>query len=172
MRKILVVLMLVIVVNLFAKIPADTKSIGISAQIGDLLSDDDLRYTVSVQVGNFIIDNLEIIETIGINNASAAAVILDETEYTVGGGAAYHYPIGSSSMFGLFGKALFIFNSLPVDTGEEIIEGYINIPIDVGVEIFIDENFAIQVYNEFVLQLEEAFDNNNYIKTSLTLYFQ
>ena len=169
MRKILVVLMLVFVVSLFAKIPVDTKSIGISTQIGDLLSDDDLRYSVSVQVGNFIIDNLEIIETIGINNSTAAAVLLDETEYTVGAGAAYHYPIGSS-MFGIFGKALFIFNSLPVNTGEEIIEGYINFPIDVGVEIFINENFAIQVYNEFVIQIEEAFDNNNYIKTNLAFY--
>jgi hypothetical protein len=169
MRKILLVLIFVSAHGLFAQIPSGTKAIGISARVGDFLSDYDMQYAVSAELGNFITDNLEIIQTIRVNNSTEAAVLLNKTEYTIGGGAAYHYPIGSS-MFGLFGKALFVFNSLPINTGEEIIEGHISFPIDAGVEIFVNNNFAIQLYNEFVLEIVEPLENRNYIKTGLALY--
>ncbi len=159
MRKILVVLMLVCALGLFAQIPAGTKSVGLSAQVGDILNSDAplaLGFDVNLMVGYFMMDGLELIAG---GSFTQPAFDGADSYFGVEGGAAYHYPI--SPMIGAFARAMF---------------WYVNevktVPIDAGVEIFLNKNVAIQIYDEFILNLEEGASNSDYIKAGIAVYIE
>lgn len=159
MRKILAVLMLVCALGLFAQIPAGTKSIGLSASVGDILNMDApaaLGYDVNVMVGYFLMDNLELI--VG-GSIWQPAIDGADLVWGVEGGFAYHYPI--SPMMGAFARAMFYY----VDPSKWV-------PIDVGVEIFLNSNVAIQIYDEFVLSLDDGGSNSDYIKVGIAAYIE
>ncbi len=162
MRKILVALMLVCVLGLFAQIPAGTKSLALSAEIGDLLNSDApaaLGFDVNLMVGYFMMDNLELIAG---GSFTMPPVDGADSYFGIGGGLGYHYPI--SPMIGLFGRALFSYLSAG--------DGYTSIPIDAGVEIFLNKNVAIQIYDEFIFQLKEGLDNSDYIEAGIAVYIE
>ena len=159
MRKILAVLMLVCALGLFAQIPAGTKSIGLSASVGDLLNTDApyaLGFDVNLMVGYFMMDNLELI---ALGSFTMPPIDGADSYFGIGGGAAYHYPI--SPMIGAFARALFIYY-----------DEMMSVPIDAGVEIFLSSNVAIQIYNEFILNLEEGMDNSDYIVAGIAVYIE
>jgi hypothetical protein len=159
MRKILVALMLVCALGLFAQIPAGTKSLALSAEVGDFLNMDApaaLGYSVELLVGYFLMDGLELIAG---GSFTQPGVDGADSYFGIEGGAAYHYPI--SPMIGAFARGLFCY-----------LDEVKTVPLDAGVEIFLNPNVAIQVYDEFILNLEEGASNSDYIKAGIAVYIE
>ena len=160
MRKILAVLMLVCALGLFAQIPAGTKSVAVlTGGVGDLMADD-FMYGLEANAGYFIMDGLEIDAILGFMGSTADEV---DMEFGLGLGLLYHMPM--SPMFGLYGGAAFLFTTEDVmvieDGVPELKESTMDIPIDIGIEIFLTPNNAIRLANRFNLSLigEDNTDN-------------
>jgi len=168
MRKILAVLMLVCVLGLFAQIPAGTKSVALlTGGTNDLLAEEgDLEFDLELNAGYFIMDALEVDAIIGLMNYG-------DMEFNLGLGFLYHMPL--SPMLGLYGGAAFIFGTQDVvvveDGVPELKESTMNIPIDLGLELFLTENNAVRIANRFNLSLIGA-DATDEIMIGTVHYFQ
>ncbi len=166
MRKVFMAVLLIGVVSLFAQIPVGTKSIGVTASIGDVMADD-FGYTIGVSGGYFFMDGIEGVLGMRIQGTTAdvigdaSSMVFDFTA-----GAYYHYPMGET--FGFFAGALFGYQSGVLYTAAD---GYMYIPIDAGVEYFVTESFAIRAFNRFQVNLEEGADNSDYIMIGTVNYF-
>ena len=166
MRKVFLIVLLIGAVSLFAQIPVGTKSIGVTASIGDLLADD-LGYYIGVSGGYFFADGIEGVLGIGIQGTTAD-VIGDASsmvfDFTVG--AYYHLPMGEA--LGFVAGALFGYQSGVLYTAAD---GYMYIPVDAGIEYFLSENVTIRLFNRFTLNLEEGADNTDHIYVGTYTYF-
>jgi hypothetical protein len=154
MRKILAVLMLVCALGLFAQIPAGTKSVSILAgEIGDFLDDDDdllddeIDYSVKLTGGYFLMDALEIDAILGLGGSTAED---SDMELLLGIGAQYHLPM--SPMLGVYVGAAFEYWT----TGD----GLMDVPIDLGAEIFLTPNNAVKLGGQFTLGLSDGMGND------------
>ena len=147
MRKLFVVVLLLCAFGLFAQfgIPAGTKEIGITADIGDLLADD-FVYHVQGYGGYFFMDNLEV-----LLGASFMGATYEDWDAVFGFEAGAYYHFLFSEAMGVFGGAWFGYSSAG--------DGFMYVPIDAGIELFISKSFGIRAYNQFTLQLEEGADN-------------
>lgn len=159
MRKFIILIFLLGAFGLFAQIPTGTKSIGITASIGDILADD-FFYSFDVSFGYFFMDNIEGLGGIGILGYTYEGADMRLEFY---GGAYYHFPV--SDVFGIFGGAMFGYW-----TWGDFNNMYI--PIDAGIEYFLSENVAIKAFNRFQINFEEGYDNADYILVGTTVYFQ
>jgi len=157
MRKVFMAVFLIGVLSLFA-IPAGTKSIGVSASIGDVMADD-FDYSFDVHGGYFFMDNIE--GVLGLNFWGTTDTLAGDAIFGFEGGAYYHMPM--SDVLGFYAGALFGYSSAG--------DGYMYIPIDAGVEYFVTESFAIRAFNRFQLNLEEGADNSDYIMIGTVNYF-
>jgi hypothetical protein len=152
MRKILAVLMLVCALGLFAQIPAGTKSVTVlTGGTGDILADGGFYYMLEVNGGYFLMDNLEIDVILGLMGATVDGV---DMEFGVGLGAMYHMPL--SAMLGLYAGAAFIYSTEDVLTDDGIEDNDMNIPIDVGLELFLTPNNAVRIGNRLTMSLVGA----------------
>jgi len=171
MRKILGVLMLVCVLGLFAQIPAGTKSVALlTGGTNDLLAEEgDLEFDLELNAGYFIMDALEVDAILGIDSDIDAG----DMGFNLGLGFLYHMPL--SPMLGLYGGAAFIFGTQDVvvveDGVPELKESTMNIPIDLGLELFLTENNAVRIANRFNLSLIGA-DATDEIMIGTVHYFQ
>lgn len=157
MRKIFAIIMLVGVMGLLAQIPAGTKSVNASANIGDILADD-FEYHIGAYAGYFFMDGIE-----GVLGIEFMGTTVEDVDAIFGftAGGYYHFPF--SEMMGAYAGAMFGYTS----TGD----GYMYIPIDAGLELFLTENNAVRIYNSFELWLDENIDNKNYIRVGTVHYF-
>jgi hypothetical protein len=157
MRKMLAVLLLVCALGLFAQIPAGTKSVAVlTGSTSDFLAEEgDFEFGLQANVGYFIMDALEIDAILGVMNYG-------DMEFELGLGALYHMPL--SPMLGLYLGGAFVFGTSDVmvveDDVPELKESTMDIPIDVGLELFLTENNAVRIANRFNLSLigEDATD--------------
>jgi len=157
MRKVFMAVVLIGVLSLFA-IPAGTKSLSISASIGDIMADD-FSYSFDVYGGYFFMDNIE--GVLGLNFWGTTDTLAGDAVFGFEGGAYYHMPM--SDVLGFYAGAMFGYSSAG--------DGYMYIPIDAGVEYFVTENFAIRAFNRFRLNLEEGAENSDYIMIGTVNYF-
>jgi|GEM_PF-1217444 len=156
MRKVFMAVVLIGVLSLFA-IPAGTKSLGISAYIGDIMADD-FDYSFDVHGGYFFMDNIEGVAGVSFDGTTREGV---DAVFGFEGGAYYHMPM--SDVLGFYAGAMFGYSNAG--------DGYMYIPIDAGVEYFVTESFAIRAYNRFQLNLEEGAENSDYIMIGTVNYF-
>jgi hypothetical protein len=166
----LVVLMLVCAFGLFAQIPAGTKSVAVlSGSVGDLLADD-FEYSIDLNGGYFIIDGLEIDVILSMLGTTVEGV---DMYFGAGLGFLYHFPI--SPMFGLYGGAAFLYTTQDVMVDEDGVptlkESTMDIPIEVGLELFITPNNAIRLANVLDISLIGE-DLSDYITLGTVHYFQ
>ncbi len=175
MRKILVVLMLVCALGLFAQIPAGTKSVAVLAGgTGDILDSLGFEYNIDINAGYFLMDALEIDAILSFMGTTVDLPEgVDASVFGVGLGVLYHMPL--SPMFGLYGGAAFVYSTedaiVVEDDVPELKDNTMNIPIDIGLEIFLTQNNAVRIANRYNLSLigEDATDQ---IMIGTVHYFQ
>ncbi len=167
MRKILAVLMLVCALGLFAQIPAGTKSVAVlTGGTSDVLDSVGFNYDIDVNGGYFLMDALEIDLILGLHGSTVED---SDMNFGVGLGALYHMPL--SPMLGLYGGAAFIYSTEDVVTDEGIEDNDMNIPIDIGLELFLTQNNAVRLANRLTVSLVGA-DMTDQIVIGTVHYFQ
>ena len=175
MRKILAVLLLVCALGLFAQIPAGTKSVAVlTGGTTDILDSLGFNYMLDVNGGYFLMDALEIDVILSLTGTTYDVPEgVESMIFGIGLGALYHFPL--SPMLGLYGGAAFIYSNADAIVEEdgvpELKDNTMNIPIDIGLEIFLTQNNAVRIGNRFNLSLigEDATDQ---ILIGTVHYFQ
>ncbi|MCK4528287.1 hypothetical protein KAW18_13020 [candidate division WOR-3 bacterium] len=157
MRKVFLIVLLIGAVSLFAQIPVGTKSIGVTAAIGDLMADD-FFWSVNASGGYFFMDGVEFVAGLGVDGSTYED---SEVDFGFTAGAYYHLPMGEA--LGFVAGAMFGYSSYG--------DGYMFIPIDAGIEYFLSENVTIRAFNRFTLNLKEGYDNTDHIYVGTYTYF-